>query len=106
MAVWYIVVLYLFIFAVLQFVVYRYLRGRDEGAASTHGSSTRAEPGPFDERSGELPGRADDGDFEDAPNPSQFDNDTVVRRCPHCGTANVGEQVFTYCRNCAHQLGR
>lgn len=100
MGVWEFVVVYLVVFVLLQFAVYRYLRRGDDGTPHALGHLPNAEPGGVDERSAD--GRRARGRSGDLP-ADGLDGD--VRRCPRCGAANEGDQEFTFCRNCAGRLG-
>jgi hypothetical protein len=97
MAVWHIVVLYLAIFALLQFVVYRYLKDRNDGRPTQFRSASNPDSGRVDDRAVEPPSPHD---------PSPRDGESGARFCTQCGARNDPDQVYSYCRNCANPLGR
>jgi hypothetical protein len=104
MAVWHIVVLYLAVFALLQFAVYRYLRGNDDGRATGLGTASNTESGGFDDRRADPAGPHEPRDVHEGR--SEPDDGDDVRFCPECGARNEAGAEFTYCHNCVSPLGR
>ena len=88
MGVWGWVILYVLLFTVVQFLLYRYLQ--DEERTSFHST-----PANFDAIGPDR--RAIDA-VEESDRSEQDDQ----RCCPHCGTGNG--QNYTYCRNCVKPL--
>lgn len=95
---WLLLAAYAGVIVVLQVLVYLYYRRQNsqgEGdrlttsIADHDGTPGRQAAGPVGNE--EPPGRDDDPD-------------TVT--CPHCGTPNEADSVYTYCHNCVSELGR
>ncbi|PSQ46893.1 zinc ribbon domain-containing protein [Halobacteriales archaeon SW_6_65_15] len=87
MGVWGWIVLYVLLFALVQLLIYRYLRS-DEDAPLFSSTPPNRDPAAVEEiRNREDRRRSDD--------PS-----VVV--CPRCGTENG--TGFTYCRNCVSPM--
>jgi len=108
MDVWQWVLLYAAFLALVQLLIYYYLRrGRDRQSMTVSGAGDRGRTnGAVPNSSGlrEMPGSPDDGDAGAETDPrSDADETTLV--CPHCGARNDREPTFTYCRNCVSQLG-
>jgi len=106
MDVWQWVLLYAAFLAVVQLLIYYYLRrGRDRQSVTVSGAGDRGRTnGTVPNSSGvrEAPGSPDDVEASPDPDP-RTDEDALV--CPHCGARNEREPTFTYCRNCVSQLG-
>jgi len=86
MDVWAWIILYILVFALLQFVLYRYLHD-DDSVPLSQSTPHNVEHGLVDDGLGEGRERTD-------PN---------VVRCPRCGTEN--DPAFTFCQNCVGPLG-
>lgn len=83
MGVWGWIILYVLLFALLQFLLYRYLH--DEERTPLHSAPTHFDVAGMDEGAGE-----------------EFDVEDDHLRCPHCGASN--ESGYQFCRNCVNQL--
>jgi hypothetical protein len=88
MGVWGWIVLYVLLFALLQFLLYRYLR--DEEHTPLQSAPANFDPTGFENRV--------DGPGEEA----QVVEDEDLRKCAHCGSVN--DSGYTYCRNCVNPL--
>lgn len=84
MGVWGWIVLYVLLFALLQFLLYRYLH--DEDSTPLHSSPARLDITGLEEGASEE---------YDAERSDQL-------RCRHCGATN--ESGYRFCRNCISQL--
>lgn len=94
---WTLLAAYAGVIVVLQVLVYLYYRRR-----SSQGERGRMAPSIADHDG--TPGRQGAGPVSpDGDAPKEDDPDTV--RCPHCGTPNEVDPVYTYCRNCGGELG-
>lgn len=84
MELWGWIIAYVVGFAILQLVVYRYLRnGEDTDLLQT------TPPNRESARPDETGERGND----------------ATRRCSNCGARNDPDGPFTYCRRCARRLG-
>lgn len=92
MAVWEWIIAYIAGFTLLQFLVYRYLRGSDRGLVER----MRGNPDP--EHTAPV---AIEPPGSDTPQWGE-----TTRPCPHCGTPNEGDATFTYCRRCVRPMSR
>jgi hypothetical protein len=93
MGVWGWIILYVLLFALLQLLIYRYLRS-DEDASLFHSTPPNRDPAAVEEF-----GDLDDRTIRD--DRSRSDDPSVVV-CPRCGTENG--TGFTYCRNCVRPM--
>ncbi|PSQ24758.1 hypothetical protein BRD01_03235 [Halobacteriales archaeon QS_8_65_32] len=120
MELWGWVVAYVVGFSLLQVLIYRYLRDRDDaGTNATSGERSLERTAPPREHpntdrgpavgesshgidSPDAPGNADRGDgHRDRVRAAS----TSGRHCPRCGTLNDVDPGFTYCRECVRPLG-
>lgn len=92
MGVWGWIILYVLLFALLQFLLYRYLRNEEQ-------TPMQSAPASFDPTG--LDDRLDDR-FEESTEDEQPDGDENNHQCRHCGAVN--DSVYTYCRNCVNPL--
>ena len=92
MDVWGWIVLYVLLFALLQFLLYRYLREEDS-------SPLQSAPASFDP-TGLDDHVADGGEEPGLEGAAGLDEDR--RQCSHCGTVN--DTDYTYCRNCVNPM--
>ena len=118
MSTWGVVLVYLLAFALVQLVVYRYLRRRgDDEDGDGEGSSTAwmSPPGAGLGPTGEhvyYAGSRDQSDAGDSSETSGEDSrgrardrdEGGQRRCPNCGTRNEADEMYTFCRNCVSRL--
>lgn len=88
MDVWGWVVLYVLLFALLQFLLYRYLR--DEEHTPMQSAPASFDPTGLEDR------------IDDVPDDAQLDGDNDHSKCAHCGAVNG--TGYTYCRNCVNPL--
>ena len=106
MDVWQWVVLYATFLAVVQLLLYYYFR-RNRDRRSVPASGFR----DAGQLNGAVPnGRGSSESSEateefDAPGDAPGPVAEGVIVCPHCGARNEREPTYTYCRNCAAQLG-
>ena len=114
MEVWQWVLVYAAFLALVQLLVYYYLRrGRESQSVALSGS---ADPGqhngavPHRSPYHDAPGSGEDAERPQGPDELERDHavdpdggDAIV--CPHCGTRNERESIYTFCRSCASQLG-
>lgn len=110
MDIWQWVLVYAALLALLQVLLYFYMRDGEDGQSiafsggGEHGQRNGTVPhqSPYHDLSGNVT------DQESAPRDSDEhqsvpDENTLV--CPHCGAHNDRDSVYTYCRNCVTQLG-
>jgi hypothetical protein len=114
MDVWQWVLVYAAFLALVQLLIYYYLRrGRDRQSVALSGSVDPSQHNgaiPGQSPYHDSPGGAEEGDglYRQA----ETDRDHAVDAesedalvCPHCGTRNERESIYTFCRSCASQLG-
>ena len=82
---WVVVLGYAFVLLLVQVAVYLYF------------SNGRSDGGP--DRPVPAVGTAEGAQPVDRPA-----DEREYRRCPHCGTANAADGMFSYCRECAGSL--
>ena len=96
MGVWGWIILYVLLFALLQFLLYRYLRNEEQTPLQS--APTSFDPTGLDDR---LDNQFDEN-IEESTEDEPPDGDENNRRCSHCGAKNGA--VYTYCRNCVNPL--
>jgi ribosomal protein L40E len=92
MGVWGWIVLYVLLFALLQLLIYRYLRS-DEDAPLFRSTPPNRETTPVEETPIE-----EVREFEER----RRSDDSSVTVCPRCGVEN--DTGYTYCRNCVSPM--
>lgn len=99
MNLWGWVIAYALVFALLQLVVYYYLRRDANGQSVTvsvsgdGGQSGGTPPTPSAYPEASVEGTTTD---------PTGDDDRL--RCPHCGAPNERDGMYTYCRHCTKRL--
>lgn len=95
MDVWVLIIAYTLLVIVSQFLIYRYLHGKDGSVVGAFaGDGTPAEEGQI---------RQITAFRESAHSERGDEDDDDARQCPQCGAAN--EPTYTFCRNCVNHLG-
>lgn len=101
---WEWIVVYVLLFAVLQLLVYRYLRDDDEPSVA-RSTPPRTDPTLDDRALDDLPGddpAREERFSDDRTRHGDFDADADTRRCPQCGAEN--DPTYTFCRHCVNPI--
>ncbi|PSP78101.1 hypothetical protein BRC81_08625 [Halobacteriales archaeon QS_1_68_20] len=111
MNAWELVVAYLVVFVLLQFLIYRYVGSDDDGSPRRWGQVPNAEAGPPTDPSVDRESPVDRDALDRTTRADHLDEAAHAdvdggRRCPTCGVRNESEPVYEYCRHCGGRLGR
>lgn len=109
MDVWQWVLVYAAFLALVQLLIYYYLRrGRERNSVAVSGTGDPGRNGAVPTRPGLQDAAVMQEDPESLADPERdhaTDVDEGATVCPHCGVRNERTSVFTYCRHCASPLG-
>lgn len=107
MDAWELVVVYLAVFVLLQFLIYRYVRNDDDdGSPRRWGQVPNAEAGPSRDSQVDREYPVDVASHAERLDEAVHADVEGGRRCPTCGARNEAEPAFEYCRHCGGRLGR
>ena len=112
MNLWGWIIAYVIGFSLLQVLIYRYLRGRDNGTGGSASERSFERTAPPREHGGADRGSAvteqslaADPLYTASEPGTRGPSMSSGRQCPRCGTPNELDPTFTYCRECVRPLG-